>query len=1484
MMTRLKSLLFIFILVVLYAIYYWIVPIAVNIESRIAKIEQNVKNELGLQVKIEKPHLKMGLIPSIWLDAKSFSILGNEAKSPFSIENPKIKIRLFPLLFGKINLAYISGDNFFANIKFDKNYRFYIGNHLIFENSNPRINIENSKMNLNGYNIFIKDELQNKNIELKGDYLKLDKFNSKKQLKLSVDSTIKVNDRSSIINADIDLKLPLKKNFKQDDVLVDGTLTNFNLADFSPYIKKFSHNEIIKTSGLINIEAKTINVNQRTDRIIAQAVIDNLSLVTNDKISSIIFNDRLNIFSILDISKNTLKINKLTLKSGRINSQISGEIDKMTAKSPIYNLNLIINNSRLEDFIKLIPVNASGIDEINLVALKKYGFFSDINGNLNIKGKANNLDLKGKFDLFNAYVSAPLPSAIPKAKIDISFLSNKINMDINVPLSKTENVSIKGFADLYGKNHIDIYVNSTQNADLKTAQKILIPVHEIFQFELGPLPVMDLNGTGNIKLHIKGSKIAPRTFGIFNIKNANASFNGIDMRLTNSYGRLIFDDNNTKLILDKVLLNSKPIKASGTCTLSGVLDYDIIANSQDLGNLYTILNNSPVLSDISKVLPPLKSASGKTDLKLKLTGKVKNLYDVKFGKTIFAEGKLKLYGNDLIAEQLALPIKNIVGEVKFKNTDLKLETQSLLNQSIIKTTGTVQGRNANLTIYSKKLKLSDILNSLNKSNSSNLKILPSFSNTSLDLLAKYNGSINKFDIKKASIFAKILPENFKNSDLWLNSGNIELKNGTLKFTKINGTFNNNQFEAFASAENFLSKNQRINGYFVADKFDISSFKLLKQFPFIPKNFRKNIESFDDLNGKINLKIYAKNNNYSSKISIDDINFVYMPMEMPLKFFSGNIDFKNDKINLHKVNAVVDSMPVLLDGTVANVFKTPIFDVYVNSKPNQKFIDKYVNKNAIYPLKIKGDINYSSRIKGTPDLFSAKTEINLQEDSNIYYMGSTIGDANDPIRLFLDTTVSKKFIEVSNFQYEKMVSSQNNKSFTMPQLTAKGLIGVNKDKITLYKFTVKTQNPTDAKVFNLLFKKPVIKQGLFTSDITINGLISEPKIIGNLNFSGIDIPIFDTTVKDISLDFSDKNIDIKSKGEIFSNKLVVTSTMNNKLTPPYRIENLDIYCQNLDINSVTNSLNSILIKDDKYKLTGAKMDFDLSNIIIEKASLKADTIRVKAINAQNFSANLNLSEKMILALSNFKFDLAEGNVKGNFKYNLLNSNSSLDMSVNGVNANSVSEALFDLKNQIFGSLTGEIDLSCNGKSHKTCMETLSGNGGFQVANGRMPKLGSLEYLLKASNLIKSGVTGLSINGIIDLVTPLKTGQFESIRGDFNIKSGIADSIQIFSKGKDLSLFITGTYNFATVIADLSVFGRLSKKITNALGPVGNLSLNTLFNTIPGLDLDETNKAEIIKKFDRIPGLEFNEKLYRIFSVKIYGDINGENYVQSFRWVE
>ena len=250
------------------------------------------------------------------------------------------------------------------------------------------------------------------------------------------------------------------------------------------------------------------------------------------------------------------------------------------------------------------------------------------------------------------------------------------------------------------------------------------------------------------------------------------------------------------------------------------------------------------------------------------------------------------------------------------------------------------------------------------------------------------------------------------------------------------------------------------------------------------------------------------------------------------------------------------------------------------------------------------------------------------------------------------------------------------------------------------------------------------------------------------------------------------------------------------------------------------------------------------------------------------------------IEKFKFDIAQGIVNGNFRYNISDRKTNLDIHLTDANAAIMSEALFDLKGQIYGSVNGDFELACLGNE---CFKTLSGKGSFKAANGRMPKLGSLEYLLKAGNIWKSGLTGLSINSLIDLVTPLKTGNFESISGDIHISKGIADVINIYSSGKDLNMYMTGSYNILTSMADLKIFGSLTKNITTVFGKIKNASLNTLFNTIPGIN-DNTEKLLLQKEIGKIPNIKDVTDIYRIFAVEVNGDINGTDYVKSFRWVK
>ena len=505
---------------------------------------------------------------------------------------------------------------------------------------------------------------------------------------------------------------------------------------------------------------------------------------------------------------------------------------------------------------------------------------------------------------------------------------------------------------------------------------------------------------------------------------------------------------------------------------------------------------------------------------------------------------------------------------------------------------------------------------------------------------------------------------------------------------------------------------------------------------------------------------------------------------------------------------------------------------------------------------------------------------MAKDSSIYHLGATVGDIENAIVLNLNSKILKqKIVKIKEFSYDKIISSQSGRNTRLNMLKAQGGIEVLNGDLMFQDLIIKTQNPTDARIFNIIFRKPNIKQGQFTSDLKFNGTLSNPKLQGNFHIFETNIPFLDTTMKNITLVFKDKFIELHSKGEVLGNDIKIQALLRNRLVPPYYVERATLDTKLLDLNNITNKIKLSQV-DNSHALESFE-GFDVTTVIIKNMKLNADSIHLRNIVADDFEAVASFNEKKLLNVHEFKFNIANGELDGNFVYNLLNNNTALKMKARDIDANDLSIALFDLRNQIYGDLTGDIKLSCNGADFDNCMRTLNGRTTFNVINGRMPKLGSLEYLLKAGNLVKGGLTGVSINSVIDIITPLKTGEFSDITGDITIKDGLANDIEIATRGKDLSLFINGTYNFSTSNAEMEVLGLLSKKISTMFGPIGNMSINTLFNVIPGVDLSKDTK--ILEHINRIPGIEITNKTFRKFIAEIKGNINGDNYVTSFRWI-
>lgn len=1440
---------FIYIILSFYIVWLALLPLTCNLLFD-AFLPETIKNV----------RIRTSILPNITIKADEVSL-----QNALEITQPKINIKLLPLLAGHLHINGISVNTINAN--FTVKDKLYLGDYEIpkidlskFEFNPDKLKINN--LNIKEYNITL---LENGRLnKLEGGIFKYK--SNRNQIVLLSKSKLNTN---CILDFDLNLPKTNKQNKSKCNILVK----NLDLKDFSPMLTSY-FKELKSTNGRINISSKkdTMKIN-----------IEDLKVLYKDDSYSIKFPRNLDIITKFHIYNNTLDIKNSAIKTNGITASANGKIKNIFSTSPKFDIKTNISHVDLREGALMLPNIIT--EDISIPALKKHAFYGDMTGHMEIKGDFPNPDITGAVAVRNGMLIKPIKNAKGKANVDIKFIGQKLLLNVDVPAGGKEWVKVDGDIPIYGEKFVHLNIQSSSSVDLETAEFVVNPLHEIFRFEVGPVPIMDIKGRGSANLKIVGSKKDPHAWGTFKFYNTDARFLEVNnLVLKNAKGHLDFTDRMAYFINNTGRVNGKPATIEGTCSLFGDFDFNVTAKNQKLGDLITILTTSPMLVSMKDMVPPIKNAVGNADFLLNLKGeKVLHIADLKINENVITKGSIKLLGNAFSYEGLKL--KDMKGLINFHRTDCDVNLKGKLStNSNITIQGSLKDNIADMRITTPKI----IINELN------IKELKFLDNLAIKLNAKYKGKIDKISIGGIDAQINVLKNSAPVKNCKISSGQIILKNSNLKIDNLKGFMKQNPFYINANLKNIGKdeldlKKANINGEFKCKDFDLTALNLLKSVDIFPKELKTQLERITITKGITDINFKARNNNLNSNLNLNNVNFTYTieegekkeKVDIPVKLINGQIILKNNTITLRKLNCIIDEMPVLIFGNINNIYKNPKYSVYINSKLVQKVFTKYWNAYNIYPIKVSGDIVSTVRLSGDKHHTHINSETRMEENSEIYYMGANIGDIANPITLKVDTDIyGQDYIKLNKFSYNRIISSQNNKENEFPLLNVSGEIR-KKGNVYHYKdLVIKSENPAEANLFNIIFKKPTIKQGTFVSDLKINGNSTNPKILGKFHLANVEMPYLNTSIKELGLEFKPNTIHVLTKGEILSNYIMGSAELNNVLAPPYTVNNAYIYINSLDVNHVMSQIKQLELKGISSAIATDKdvQTINALNLLkIKSAKVRAGQILVKNILASNLEATCGFADKKI-SIDSFNFNLASGIISGNLKFNLKNNYMNLNLSANKVNANSLTTALFDLPNQIYGDLTGNVEISCDTTNKKTQYQTFSGSGQFRVSNGKMPKLGSLEYLLKAGNLLKGGITSISMNSIIDIVTPLKTGEFSSIHGHFHIKNGIAKTVEIHSHGKNLNLYISGTYNFIESIAKLNVYGQISRKVSTVLGAAGNISLNTLFNKIPGV-----STSQFINDLNKIPGIDLSNKSSRKFIVEILGDINGEDFVKSFRWL-
>ena len=1430
---------------IFYTIWLLVLPLCFRVFEK--PLTSAVKKKTG--IKIERLRIYTNITPSLKIKAGKIAMPDNHGSSPADLSSLKLDIGFFP----KIHITSIGLKN--ADLTVSLKDKLYLGDFPIEINNDlkpDKIKTEKFKINIyengnlhkiNGENIYYKN--RKKTFILKGN---LDFISE-----------------GSLSKADFDINLP--KNNSRRKAKLNVNLKNLNLVPFSSFVSHFAASDIVKTQGTINLVSTAESTH---------TVLKDVKIIYKDNNKSMIFPEKFEINSKHRIIKDTLETESLSVVSDGINCEFQGVIKNIYSKTPLFDLKSSVSVSDMRKGALILPPLIT--PDINIPKLKEYPFYGRMKGELKIKGLFPNPDIFGNLAVSDGVLIKPILNASKNADININFAGQKLFLNVTVPAGGREMVYVTGDITIYGEKYAHLKIKSTPAVDLKTAEFVLNPLHEILCFIIGPVPIMNITGKGNAELYIEGTKKDPHIWGDFNFKNASASFNQIsNLTLQNASGSLKFNNQTAHFINKTGSVHSKPAKIDGTCTLFGDLDFNVTLNGQNLSDLTSTISTSEMLAPVKSLVPPISDIKGRCDFNLNLKGKIPDINYVEVNKNIFPKGHITLIDNSLTLHGVKL--KNIKGKIFYDKSDCTFDLESTLTaQSKAKAKGCIKNGIADIAVNAPRLSVNELIPEISKY----------IGNLYVKLNAKYKGSIDKIEPGGVSAAVEILKNNSISGKITLNNSNLNIENLKGRITQIPFNLNLNIKNIGKKSVNL--ENAKFNGEFNCGEFNLSTINYIKNAHILPLNLQNELDKINFVYGNANVKAVVKNNRLNSLIKMNTVKFDYKayeneekPVTVPVKLINGEIAVKNNAMFLNKFNGLIDNMPIFLSGRVDNLYKNPKYSVKLSSKLVQNVFDKYWNAYNIYPVKMTGDIIYSSLISGDRNSVHIQTNLRMEENSSIYYMGVTAGDTVNPITVDFDAIAGKNGeITVNSLKYNKLISSQNNRKNSLPLVSVSGRIKKSGEVYLFKDLAVKTENPANANFFNVIFKKPTIKQGQFTSDLIINGTSAAPKIIGSFDVKNMEMPYLNTTVKELSLDFKPDFIHVNARGDILSNYITVNGKIKNHLVPPYKISDTDIYTNDFDINQSVNKLKQIELNGLSSAISADIGNENILNsVMFDNLKIRAGNIKVKNIRASNLEAVCSLDEKMQLRAESFKFNTAKGIITGHAGYNVLNNFMKMELNAKDVDANELTLALFDLPNQISGSLTGHIEFNCNAKDDKTKAETLTGEGTFSVTDGKMPKLGSLEYLLKAGNLFKGGITSLSMNGIIDIITPMKTGEFSNINGRLSIKDGIAKTIEINTHGKDLNLYMTGMLNLNTRVAEMKVFGQISRKISTVLGAAGNISLNTLFNKIPGISLDKD--SPFLNDLNKIPGIELSNKASRKFVVEISGDIDGEDFVKSFKWI-
>lgn len=643
-----------------------------------------------------------------------------------------------------------------------------------------------------------------------------------------------------------------------------------------------------------------------------------------------------------------------------------------------------------------------------------------------------------------------------------------------------------------------------------------------------------------------------------------------------------------------------------------------------------------------------------------------------------------------------------------------------------------------------------------------------------------------------------------------------------------------------------------------------------------------------INNRTVADIVAKDNSFKGCVTVSDAGVALLNPKF-------NVDIPSAKINIDAQNIVIDpfdvmveSSPVKVSGDIGNYMKARKINISAKGAVDSSDLKKVLPSELKSLVSSEGNLPLNILVSGDDKIVDIKVQV--KADAKNHFSPVTIKKIlNKTGLLNLALSLKGNSLHINDLGLYSMSRSYSD-DFKKNLNGAEEIASVSGEISDLGAGVIKKIDmiiPEPLVLSTSLMPQSTLKA---RGRLNVSGKMADPKIKGFFEIKEVKVPEYLTSIDLINVNFNDAiiNADIQNLS-INGSPLNIKADASTKFNKIFIINSMEVTSLLIDADKIFKAMEAIPASAPAQQGGKNSQNSLMFPVKIVKGHGVIEKFKSGTINASNASGDFSMSNDTI-KITNLKASAFGGNFWGDVNYNLANTAVKADVHGKSMDSNAAVTALAAIKDQVKGSLEFDADVTLKGTTYNEQMKTLKGSAKFKVNDGQLGSLGRFETFIQANNLLAQKFVQSQIGAIVDAVAPYNTGKFSYLSGKMTFNNGIANITAIESSGPHMSLMISGSYNLVNNHSTLEILGSLSSDVTDALGPVSQLSVDKIAAYIPKFGstissvLSNYNLKVSESLLAKIPELTPNQENTKAFKVFLNGDMmNPPKAVKSFQWL-